>query len=55
MLPGLSIHPGSTTQLVPYIPYGGDWTDKEQLNPGTVIKKRQLTNILGFQKAVKFA
>lgn len=53
MLPGQSSRPGSTTQLVPYIPYGGDWTEKE-IKPGTVIKRHQLTKSLdSLQRAVK--
>ena len=38
MLPGRSILPESTTQPVPYTPYGGDWTEEEQIEPGTVNK-----------------
>lgn len=44
MLPAQSIRPGSTIQLVPYIPYGGDWTEKEQIKPGVVMKVHQFIN-----------
>lgn len=34
MLQGQRILPESTTQPVPYTPYGGDWAE-EQIKPGT--------------------
>lgn len=36
MPPGQSIRPGSTTQLVPYTPYEGDWTEREDIRKTNV-------------------
>lgn len=41
MQPGQSIHPGSTTQLVPDIPYGGGWTEREHVKLGSRVKRGQ--------------